>query len=146
LACSLLITSGVRMVIFAEKPRDARAPWTFSNASRRGSSSSSSRYQPSPTCGPPPLWMGVRAATTAMVSQTTRDESAGCGLRVLQIVVRRHSDRSTGGQLNTVCVCVCVCVSACTPAQLHIALQLTKRDGRHGMRHSTVGLEHSSSG
>ena len=141
MACSLLITSGVRMVIFAEKPRDARAPWTFPNASRRGSSSSS-RYQPSPTCGPRPLWMGVRAATTAMVSQTTRDESAGCGLRVLQIVVRRHSDRSTGGQLNT----VCVCVSACTPAQLHIALQFTKRDGRHGMRHSTVGLEHSSSG
>jgi len=50
----------------------------FSNASRRGSSSSS--YQPRLTCGWPLLWMGVRAATTAVVSQTTRHESAGCGM------------------------------------------------------------------
>ena len=67
----------------------------FSNASRpiyRGSSSSSS-YQPRLTCGWPLLWMGVRAATTAVVSQTTRHESAGCGMGV----VPRDSDRSTGG-------------------------------------------------
>jgi len=62
------------------------------------------------TCGRPPLlWMGVRvgvdpgipihgvgiAATTAVVSQTTRDlhlQSVGCGMRV----VPRYSDRSTG--------------------------------------------------
>jgi len=32
-------------------------------------------------CGrPPPLWMGVHAA---MVSQTTRQASAGCGMHVL---------------------------------------------------------------
>ena len=31
---------------------------------------------------PPPM-MGVHAETTALVSQTTRHESAGCGVRVL---------------------------------------------------------------
>jgi len=56
----------------------------FANASHRGSSSST--YQPRPTCGQTLLWMGVRAgiaATTAVVSQTTRQKSAGCGIRIL---------------------------------------------------------------
>jgi len=56
------------------------------DASRRGSSSYV--YQPKPrlTCCPPLLWMGVRvgiAAITAVVSQTTRHASVGCGMRVL---------------------------------------------------------------
>jgi len=47
------------------------------------------------TCGRPPLlWMGVRAATTAVLSQTTENEYAGYGMHV----VPRHSDRSTGGR------------------------------------------------
>jgi len=66
----------------------------FSNASRTGNSSSYT-YQLRPTCGRRRCccgWAGI-AATTAVVSQTTTHESAGCGMRV----VPRHSDRSTGG-------------------------------------------------
>jgi len=47
----------------------------FLNALRRGSSS----YQCRPTCRLPPLWIGMHAATSAVVSQMTRNASAGCG-------------------------------------------------------------------
>ena len=88
--CSLLITCKFsRQGYFACATPEHRGQ--FSNASCRGSSSSSNSYQPRPTCGRCCCgWTGI-AATIAVVSQTTRHESAGCGVRVMP----QHNDELT---------------------------------------------------
>jgi len=78
------------------------------------------------------------AATTAAVCQTTRHESAGCGMRVLRRYSRggTATGRLEADQLNTVCVCMLarrpnstylaaesapVCPSSCLTASLAAA-------------------------